>query len=1443
MLVNGGVQGTKMAVVVRMVAAFVAMGLTVAAAPVSAAKFKDVTAQADATVADTSPDSPNGDGTQAFLSSDADDFGDQRVWFQFDLTGQIPPGAAINRAAVRFYVFQSASEALPIEAVGVPDTWTEAMLTWNVAQGLPVLDATPAAGDQAATTVLEANQAFLWVELDVTDFVVAELAGDAVVSLAVRPTVRDGVPGTTFRLNTRENGTVLAPRLRIDYEGDWPVSPNDVVIIHTNDIHSRLNTHELDFPDSPGEVAMMEEAGGAAYLAAKVVELKQANPEALVVDAGDISEGNPLGDLRGNGGSVAYFQLLNQSLKSLGGRGVDAVVVGNHDVREASMIANMRDPNLNGVFATPSNPNADPDDVPYLAVNLLDEGAAVPQPGPWPVGNTFRPYVVVDINGTRVGVLGYLTDDSAVLTDETEPLIDVKDTVWSDDNPNTVDIKPWVAYLRTVEGADIVVFLSHIGHRRLNATDNALLGNTGDVHPPEIVVSGHWHTWTDTAWQVSNLNYLTTNVEAASYGQYVGQLRVTPEGRYLSAIKHPIDVNDIVIPPSGPVRDVFDAMNAELAALEQEYDALAPGDAEHDPCILVEAGLLTEAQVQAEFPNFTAGDNCPLDLVVGVSADDLELDKDKWNTLSEFPWSGDNTAGAWITDGMVWKVRQLLGEDAADLAIQSGGGIRRDIAAGDLTYREIYEAYPWDDDGMVRVQMTPNQIVGYLQGRFVGASISEDWRVTATDGVIDSVEVDTDSDGNFDTILDPADDLTTYNVLISEYTYENDNWNANQTGGIPGGDQDFRQIDPDPEFLNADGTITTGGNPDASLDLDDAGLEANASPDVANTTWNTLTVPLDGLGIDLSQVVLEVRVDTNSGSENIFIDDVVFSDGGFAVAEQRFDTLPDDAFNTDTFPAGTEDAALSNGGSSYVGGVDGIGFATFWTDTRGNSGPVDPGTEGGNDFIGVNSFSGTNAPDTGPDAVPVGTGVQQNFQFNDGDGLLSLIFEPVDLSLASGALELRLSYWINDTGYEGGDTFSVIVRDTSGGEMEAPDPLEIRNSVIEYTAQFDAQNPLQIAGPRYLLNTEVAGEFDAVVTMTADAETQPYFEAVFIRLLTPSPETVARRNLPGDEYGLDDLVNADGTLNVNNRLRETLLYRSHLGFPDGYLKVGDILRVNGEFGFFEGNHQFVDQEGILAAETEFDIRGNDPALADPDFQAKVADFFSQAHENHLVTFFAERTADNAIRDAQGTEITVFREGGFFTSVFLPGANGDCLQLVGVTTERADAQDPADVRRFRLRDAVQVSSNPESCYPPSSQVEVSGPVQVGAPLSLTATVEDLNGVDGGGQQLTGVITSVAFFYSVDGGPPLLIGIDEDGADGWSIEFLPTESGRYEFYSVATDDDGNVEIAPFYADAAVDVPPSQAVPALPWLALLALGLSVLATVQVLTRRQSRAFLLVG
>lgn len=1012
----------------------------------TSAHFHDFAPVADAQVVEGTPTVNSGTGTSMYVASaNGGTFLNERIWTAFNLSGELPPGATVTSAKLRLYMFKADNEgdALPVNVhTSDDDGWTETGITWATQ---PAFDSSP-----LASYTLGADDEYSWIEFDVTAHVQDHLnLGDNRINLMLKAATEGASQWASYAVDTKEFNTGYAPRLRVEYSGGaW--ADDKINIIHVNDIHSRLTTHDLDFPDGSGESPAFEEAGGAAHMAAKIMELKAANPNSLVLDAGDISEGNPLGDLRVNGGMVDYLGTLDAQLKTLGGRGLDAVVIGNHDVRDAQMLTNMQNSGL-----------------PFIAVNMLNYGAAVPAPSAWPAANPFRPYVIINTissagTPTRVAVLGYLTDDSAILGSSTETLISVKETRWTSTNANHVKLKDWVDYLRNTEGADVVVLLSHIGHRRLNSGAEILLGD-GDVAPPDLVAAGHWHTWGKTVWQPSNLNHNVAVVEAASYGQYVGEVQLTPKGEYLDAQKHPVKAAAIV--PNS-------AVDSLVNTLITEYDAQTD-----KPCVLPPAVT----------GRANASQSCPLFHVVGHSAVDLKLDKDKWFTLSEFPWSGDNAAGEWIADATVWKLNQT--GVAAQLALQSGGGVRRDVKAGPVTYLDIYETYPWTDDQIVVVTLTSADVWNYLESHYVGSSISAGWQVTADDGEITAITYN-------GVPLSKGDTGTTWQVAISQYMFLHDDW------------------------------ISESG----------ANFDFSSKPNTAYTQ-------------------------------------------------------------------------------------------------------------------------------------------------------------------------------------------------------------SIRDSVVEYTAQFTAANPMTISGPRYVLNTELAGGFRAVVTMVADAESEPYFEGVFVRLVEALPETLARRT----GYGLASLVNTDGSINSNHEFAETMLYRSHLGFPDGVLKVGDIIEVWGEGGFFSGNPQLVDQESVYAPGKEFSVLGHDANLAQPEFQPNTAAFFDEAHENRLVKFRALRTGDKTVQDAEGTSITVYKEGGYYTFGKLPGSNGDLLELTGIQTQRTGS---SPERRFRLREATVVpSGGAGSGYLPFSTVNAITPNPVtSGPITLTAAANDAATGGSGTLSLTPVAdTQVASGY--------------------------------------------------------------------------------------------------
>lgn len=766
---------------------------------------------------------------------------------------------------------------------------------------------------------------------------------------------------------------------------------SNITVFHVNDVHSRLQPHDYDVPGI-NDVPVFQQVGGAAWMAGKLLALKQAKPNSLVLDAGDISEGGPLGDLGGNRGLIDVYKKIDERLKSLGGRGFDALVVGNHDVRFPEMLTNMKNSGL-----------------PFISMNLID----------LTTNTSYLPeHKIVDLDGVRVGILGYTTDTSAYLGPDTVNQVRVDKCTW-DGGSGVISIKQKVAALRAApNNCDVVVLLAHIGHSRIfSGEDQLIKDNDPAVPPPQLAITGHWHSMTDTVWQPAIVNHKTTLAEASSYMQHIGEVNLSPTGGYLGSAKHLVD--NATITPDAAVETVVNNLITEFNASSPPYQ---------------------------------------LEQVIGYSATDLRLNKNKWWTHNEFPWSGDNAAGAWISDSMQWWVDSQPGYKC-DLALQSGGGVRRDNAAGPITYREIYETYPWRDDNMILMEVKGQEIWNFIQNDFCGTSISKGWKVYANDGLIWKIE----KDGV------PIDPAGTYSVAISSYMYDHAN--------------------------------------------------------------------------------------------------------------------------------------------DKVGGA--------WSDTT-------------------------------PTTVTAGS-----------------------------------------------------------------TPYSIRQTVIDYTARFTQANPMVVPGGRYVLDTTMAGRFEAVVTMVDDVEDQPYFECVFVRLLRATPDTVARRG----GYASADLVNADGSINPQHQFAESMLYRSYLGFENGLLKPGDKLLVAVEGGFHAGNPQLVEQEGIIADGIEFNRIGTDTAAAQPAYKPDIAAFWDEHHENHFVKFQGEKVSTNRIKDRRGFEIAIHQAGAYNLAT-LPGNVGDQLELTGVQTYRYSE------RRFRLTSATVVHPVGSVDYLPISAMSAISPaVQTGPTITLSATASD------------------------------------------------------------------------------------------------------------------------
>ena len=239
----------------------------------------------------------------------------------------------------------------------------------------------------------------------------------------------------------------------------------DITILHVNDTHARVTPHKWIVAQHGTDQPVFENVGGAAYLASEMLQLTAAQPNAIVIDGGDISVGNPIGDMNGNGTMTQFYALLSSKLKAQRGRGMDAVLVGNHDVRDVSYINNLVTLQNSGV--------------PVISANVRDINTHLPY---------FKAYTIVTVGNIKVGILGYTTSASEVGASLSNTL-EVATCDWHSTNSANVHLGDIVNDLRNNQGCGIVILAAHVGHNVIIDPTTPLIADDGYAKVPEVAAA------------------------------------------------------------------------------------------------------------------------------------------------------------------------------------------------------------------------------------------------------------------------------------------------------------------------------------------------------------------------------------------------------------------------------------------------------------------------------------------------------------------------------------------------------------------------------------------------------------------------------------------------------------------------------------------------------------------------------------------------------------------------------------------------------------------------------------------------------------------------------------------------------------------------------------------------------------------------------------------
>jgi 2',3'-cyclic-nucleotide 2'-phosphodiesterase (5'-nucleotidase family) len=203
-----------------------------------------------------------------------------------------------------------------------------------------------------------------------------------------------------------------------------------LTILHTNDLHARM-------------LPLENHRGGFAYLAAAIRRERAGCHDCILLNAGDVAQGSPVSTIFHG---LPVFEVANLL-------GFDAGTLGNHDFDYGWMQARK--------FMEISN-------YPIVSCNVVGAEGQLFAP---------KPYVILQVNGLRVAVIGAMTDDLSSLT--TPQLMEQWHTV--------AVIATARRYAAELKGqSDLIILLGHI-------TPQEELKFLADAPEIPVLVTGHAH--------------------------------------------------------------------------------------------------------------------------------------------------------------------------------------------------------------------------------------------------------------------------------------------------------------------------------------------------------------------------------------------------------------------------------------------------------------------------------------------------------------------------------------------------------------------------------------------------------------------------------------------------------------------------------------------------------------------------------------------------------------------------------------------------------------------------------------------------------------------------------------------------------------------------------------------------------------------------------------
>lgn len=230
-----------------------------------------------------------------------------------------------------------------------------------------------------------------------------------------------------------------------------------LVVLHTNDTHSCVMPLNPNLADTA-----MADRGGYLRRVSMINEERKNDPDLLLFDSGDFSQGSP------------YYSLFKGDVEVglMNEMKYDAATIGNHEF-------DFGIDNMVRIFKMAK--------FPIVCANYDFTGT--------PLAGIVKPYTILYRKGVKIGVFGLCPELKGLVSTANYGCIKYEDPIAKG--------KEMAEFLKKKEKCDVVICLSHLGWNIDGIDDTELVPGTRNI---DLVLGGHSHTYFKDLEYLKNLD-------------------------------------------------------------------------------------------------------------------------------------------------------------------------------------------------------------------------------------------------------------------------------------------------------------------------------------------------------------------------------------------------------------------------------------------------------------------------------------------------------------------------------------------------------------------------------------------------------------------------------------------------------------------------------------------------------------------------------------------------------------------------------------------------------------------------------------------------------------------------------------------------------------------------------------------------------------------------